>query len=126
MSTISIIGLGGMAGAIAGRALAGGDAVELIGRDSAKAKAVAAALDGATVGAAGATPAGDLVILAVPYGSAAAVVSEYRDALRDKVIIDITNPVNAELTAAAEEVPALPSGDEHQGTLRVRQRGSTP
>jgi 8-hydroxy-5-deazaflavin:NADPH oxidoreductase len=119
MSNISIIGLGGMASTLAGRALAGGNAVELIGRDSAKAKELAAALDGATVGAAGAAPAGDIVILAVPYGRAAAVVSEYGDALRDKVIIDITNPVNAEFTGfvtpegssgAQEIAKAAPAG----------------
>jgi hypothetical protein len=79
MSSISVIGLGNMAGALADRALAGGNAVEIIGRDRAKAKELAAALGGATVGTAGAAPAGDIVILAVPYASAAAVVSEYGD-----------------------------------------------
>lgn len=94
MSSISIIGLGNMAGALAGRALAGGNAVEIIGRDPAKAKELAAALGGATVGTAGAAPAGDIVVLAVPYAGAAAVVSEYGDALHGKVIIDVTNPVS--------------------------------
>jgi predicted dinucleotide-binding enzyme len=94
MSSISVIGVGNMAGALAERALAGGNAVEVIGRDQAKAKELAAALDGATAGPAGATPAGDIVVLAVPYTSAAAVVSEYGDALRGKVIIDLTNPVS--------------------------------
>lgn len=98
MSSISIIGLGNMAGALAGRALAGGNAVEIIGRDSARAKELAAELKGATAGAAGAAPVGDIVILAVPYGSAAAVVGEYGDALRGKVIVDITNPVNSDFT----------------------------
>jgi predicted dinucleotide-binding enzyme len=96
MSSISVIGLGNMAGALAGRALAGGNAVEIIGRDWAKAEELAAALGDATVGAAGVAPAGDIVILAVPYGSAAAVVSEYGDALRGKVIIGITNPVSSD------------------------------
>ena len=94
MSSISIIGLGNMASALAGRALAGGHAVEIIGRDRAKAKELAAALGGATVGTAGAAPAGDIVILAVPYTSTAAVVSEYGDALRGRVIVDITNPIS--------------------------------
>ncbi|MCQ6246935.1 NADPH-dependent F420 reductase [Streptomyces malaysiensis] len=94
MSSISIIGLGNMAGALAVRALAGGNSVEIIGRDPAKAKELASALDGATVGTAGTAPAGDIVILAVPYASAAAVVGEYGDALRGKVVIDITNPVS--------------------------------
>ncbi|MFI5897487.1 NAD(P)-binding domain-containing protein [Actinoplanes sp. NPDC051513] len=98
MGSISIIGLGNMAGALAGRALAGGNAVEIIGRDPAKAKELAAALGSATVGTPGAAPAGDIVILAVPYASAATVVSEYGDALHGKVIIDITNPVNADFT----------------------------
>ncbi|CAJ1503609.1 NADPH-dependent F420 reductase [[Mycobacterium] burgundiense] len=95
MSSISIIGLGNMARALAGRALAGGNAVEIIGRDPAKAKELAAALGGGpTVGTPGIAPAGDIVILAVPYAGAAAVVSEYGDALRGKIIVDITNPVS--------------------------------
>ena len=93
MSDISIVGLGNMASALADRALAGGNAVEIIGRDPAKANELAAALDGATVGAAGTAPAGDIVVLAVPYASAAAVVSKYGDALDGKVIVDITNPI---------------------------------
>jgi predicted dinucleotide-binding enzyme len=93
MSSISVIGLGNMASAQAGRALAGGNAVEIIGRDPAKAKELAAALGGATVGTAGTAPAGDIVVVAVPYASAAAVVSEYGDALHGKVVIDITNPI---------------------------------
>jgi predicted dinucleotide-binding enzyme len=96
MSSISVIGVGGMARALATRALAGGNAVEIIGRDRAKADELAAALGGATVGTPGTAPAGDIVILAVPYVSAAAVVREYGDALRGKVLVDITNPVNAD------------------------------
>jgi predicted dinucleotide-binding enzyme len=116
MSSISIIGLGNMAGAIAARALAAGNAVEIIGRDRAKAGEFAATLGGATVGT---VPAGEIVVLAVPYGSAAAVVSEYGEALRGKVIIDITNPVNADLTGfvtpegssgAQEIAKAAPAG----------------
>ena len=98
MSSISIIGLGNMASTLADRALAGGNAVEIIGRDPAKAKELAAALGGATVGMAGTAPAGDIVILAVPYASAAAVVSEYGDALHGKVIVDITNPITPDFT----------------------------
>jgi 8-hydroxy-5-deazaflavin:NADPH oxidoreductase len=119
MSSISIIGLGNLAGALAGRALAGGNAVEIIGRDLAKAKELAATLDGATVGTAGAAPAGDIVILAVPYASAAAVVSGYGDALQGKVIVDVTNPVTPDLkgfvtpdgsSGAQEIAKAAPAG----------------
>lgn len=119
MSSISIIGLGNMAGALADRALAGGNAVEIIGRDPAKAKELAGALDGATVGTAGAAPAGDIVVLAVPYANAAAVVSEYGDALEGKVIIDITNPASSDFqgfvtpdgsSGAQEIAKAAPAG----------------
>ena len=98
MNSISIIGVGNMASALAGRALAGGNTVEIIGRDPASATALAAAIGGATVAAIGAAPAGDIVVLAVPYASAAAVVSEYGDALHGKVIVDITNPITPDST----------------------------
>lgn len=119
MSSISIVGLGTMASALAARALAGGNAVEIIGRDTAKAKELAAALGDVTVGTAGTAPAGDIVVVAVPYASAAAVVSEYGDALRGKVIIDITNPISPDFkgfvtpdgsSGAQEIAKAAPAG----------------
>ena len=92
MSSISIIGLGSMARAIAGRAVGGGSAVEVIGRDAAKAKDLAAALGGgATAGTFGTTPAGDIVILAVPHAGGVPVVAQYGDALAGKVVVDISN-----------------------------------
>ncbi len=92
MSSISIIGLGSMARAIAGRAVGGGNAVEVIGRDPAKAKELAAALGGgATAGTFGTTPAGDIVILAVPHAGGVPVVAQYGDALAGKVVVDISN-----------------------------------
>src|SRR6202162_4859819 len=105
MSSISIIGTGNMASALAGRALAGGNAVEIIGRDPVKAKELAAALgNGATAGTWGAAPAGEIVILAVLFDSAVPVVSQYGDALAGKIIVDITNPFNPSVTGLA--VPA--------------------
>ena len=99
MSTISIIGSGGMATAISGRIAKAGHTVEVVSRDPAKARALADKLAaGATTGTYGAAPAGDIIILAVPYGSAAAVVTDFGDALDGKVIIDITNPVSPDLT----------------------------
>ena len=105
MSSVSIIGTGNMASALADRALAGGNAVEIIGRDPAKAKELADALgNGATAGTWGAAPAGEIVILAVLFDSAVPVVSQYGDALAGKIIVDITNPFNASVTGLA--VPA--------------------
>ena len=102
MSSISIIGSGNMASAIGALAVKGGNAVEVIGRDAAKAAKLAAELgDGATAGTWGATPRGDIVILAVLADSAAPIVSEYGDALAGKIIVDITNPFNAGGTGLA-------------------------
>src|ERR1035438_5321583 len=90
--SISILGLGTYARAIGTRGVEAGNAVEVIGRDAAKAKDLAAALGGgATAGTFGTAPAGDIVILAVPYASAVPVVAQYGDALAGKVIIDISN-----------------------------------
>jgi predicted dinucleotide-binding enzyme len=88
-----------MATAVAGRMAKAGHTVEVLSRDPAKARALADKLSaGATTGTYAAAPTGDIVILAVPYGSAAAVVADYGDALEGKVIIDITNPVAPDLS----------------------------
>lgn len=118
--TISIIGSGGMAAAIAGRTVKAGHTVEVVSRDRAKAQALADKLGaGATIGTYGAVPAGDIVILAVPYSSAASVVADFGDALDGKVIIDITNPVAPDLSGlvtpsgssgAQETAKGLPAG----------------
>src|SRR5918996_2056798 len=99
MSTISIIGSGTMAAAIGGRPARPGPTDEVVSRAPAKARALADQLAaGATTGTYGAAPAGDIVILAVPYTSAAAVVADFGEALDGKVIIDITNPISPDAT----------------------------
>ena len=117
---ISIIGAGGMAAAIASRTIEAGHTVEVIVRDPSRAQAFAGKLGaGTTTGTYGALPAGDIVILAVPYGSAASVVADFGAALKGKVIIDITNPVAPDLSGlvtpagssgAQETARGLPSG----------------
>ncbi|MGW6513440.1 NADPH-dependent F420 reductase [Streptomyces niveus] len=70
---------------------------------------------------AGDVPAGDIVILAAPYAGAAAVVKEYGDALRGKIIVDITNPVTPDLrgfvvpddSSGAQEIAKAAPGDAH-------------
>jgi predicted dinucleotide-binding enzyme len=119
-TTISIIGAGGMATAIAGRTIKAGHAVEVIVRDRSKAQAFAGKLGaGVSTGTYGAAPKGDLVILAVPYGSAAPVAADFGAALSGKVVIDITNPVAPDLSrlvtpsgsSGAQEIArALPAG----------------
>ena len=61
MSTISIIGSGGMAAAIGGLAVKAGHTVEVTSRDATKALALVEQLGaGATTGTFGAAPAGDI------------------------------------------------------------------
>jgi predicted dinucleotide-binding enzyme len=102
MSSISIIGSGNMAGAIGSLALAGGNTVEVIGRDAAKSTALAKELGvGATAGTFGSAPAGDIVILAVLADGAVPAVQEFGNALAGKIIVDITNPFDATGTGLA-------------------------
>lgn len=120
IKTISVIGAGGMATAIAGRTIKAGHSVEVISRDPAKAQALADKLGtGATTGMYGAAPAGDIVILAVPYSAAAAAVADFGNALVGKVIIDVTNPVSPDLSGlltpsgssgAQETAKVVPAG----------------
>ena len=97
MTTISIIGSGNMATAIGTRAAKHGHTIELMSRNTVKAQALADQIgNGATVGVFGATPAGDIVIVAVLYAGAVEVVAHYGDALAGKILVDITNPFNAD------------------------------
>ena len=100
MSTISIIGTGGMAAAIGGLAAKAGHTVEVMSRDVAKARALAEKVGArATTGTFGAAPAGDIVILAVPYSAVLDVVKQYGEELAGKVLVDITNPVASDHTS---------------------------
>ena len=99
MSTVSIIGAGGMAAAISGLAAKAGHTVEVMSRNSAKARALAGQLGaGATTGTFGAAPAGDIVILAIPYSAVLDVVKQYGEELAGKLLVDITNPVDSGFT----------------------------
>jgi 8-hydroxy-5-deazaflavin:NADPH oxidoreductase len=98
MNTISIIGSGGMAAAIGGLAAKAGHTVEVMSRDAVKARALAEQIgNGATTGTFGAAPAGDIVILAVPYAAVLDVVKQYGKELAGKLLVDITNPVAPDL-----------------------------
>jgi predicted dinucleotide-binding enzyme len=120
MSGITLIGTGNMARTIGALAVAGGNTVEVMGRDRSKADVLAEALGGgATAGEWGAVPAGDIVITALLYDAVVPVVAEYADALAGKVVVDISNPFNAafdglahgEQTSIAQEVAKVaPAG----------------
>lgn len=105
-SIISIIGTGNMARAIGALAVAGGNTVEIIGRDQSKAADLAKDLgDSATTGEFGAVPTGDIVIVALLYAGVVPVVAQYGDALAGKIIVDISNPFNS-----AADGLAIPDG----------------
>jgi 8-hydroxy-5-deazaflavin:NADPH oxidoreductase len=101
MTHVSIIGAGSMGQAIAGIATKGGNTVELFNQ---------ADVDKAATG--------DIVVLAVPYPAVADVIATRGDQLVDKIVVDITNPLNfetfdslvvpADSSATAEIAAALP------------------
>ncbi|SKC50401.1 NADPH-dependent F420 reductase [Krasilnikoviella flava] len=115
MATISIIGTGNMGSAIAGLALAGGNDVQVVARDAAKAAAVDAAV---TATAFGEPITGDVVVLALPYPALEDVVATYGDQLAGRTVVDLTNPLDfstfdslvvpADSSAAAELAAKLP------------------
>jgi 8-hydroxy-5-deazaflavin:NADPH oxidoreductase len=125
MTTISIIGSGNMATAIGTRAATHGHTVEFMSRNTPKAQALADQIGhGATVGTFGARPAGDIVIVAVLYQSAVEVVAHYGDALSGKILVDITNPFNADasglVTTAGNSVSQQIAAAAPEGTHVVK------
>ncbi|MFD3705248.1 NADPH-dependent F420 reductase [Nocardia sp. NPDC058658] len=120
MSSITIIGTGNMARTIGTLAVAGGNTVEIMGRDQSKAEHLAKALSGdTTAGKWRAVPAGDIVITALLHDGVVPVVAEYGAALAGKVIVDISNPFNAtfdglahrEETSIAQKVTEVAPAD---------------
>ena len=115
---VSIIGTGNMARGIASRALAGGHAVTLLGREPGKAEALAGDLTGDVRAGTVGDPLGDVVVLAIPYDAVDDVLDTYRGQLDGKVVVDITNPVDfatftplaVEAGSAAAEIAEKASG----------------
>jgi len=122
MTTISIIGSGNMAATIGTRAAKRGHTVEFMSRDATKAQALADQIgNGATAGTFGARPTGDIVIVAVLYAGAVDVVRHYGDALAGKILVDITNPFNADVSgltttvgnSISQQIAAIAPKDTH-------------
>ena len=94
---VTIIGTGNMARGIGKRLVAGGHDVTVLGKDATNAEAVIADLGAngsASAGRSGDEIADDIIVLAVYFPDAKAVVEQYADDLAGKVVVDITNPVN--------------------------------
>lgn len=114
--SIAVIGTGNMGAGLARLLASKGHDVVIGARDPAKAAALAAEI-GQNVqggGIAAAFRLADTVILALPFGSAADIFKAAGD-VAGKVIIDISNPLNADFqslsightTSAAEQIQAL-------------------
>ena len=78
MANITIFGQGNMGQAIASVFTSGGHQVDFVGKE----------------GLAG--PAGDVVVLAVPYAAVPSIIEANKEALTGKILVDISNPVNFE------------------------------
>lgn len=117
MTSISIIGSGKMSSAIAEVAARAGADIQIIRRSTSSSSGDRA---DATYGALGDDLTGDLVVLAVPYNAYPSILEHYRDRLRDKVVIDIANPIDfstydelkspPDSSTAAELALQLPQG----------------
>lgn len=93
---ISILGgTGDLGSGLAKRWLAAGYSVVIGSRSADKAHAFAAELGKGAQGAdnAGAARAGDIVVLAVPFGSHEATLLEVRDAVQGKIVVDAAVPL---------------------------------
>lgn len=100
MTKVTVFGAGKMGSAIGAVLEAGG-----------------AEVDHLTSSSTDAVVAGDLVVLAVPYGALGDIVARYADQFAGKVVVDVTNPINwqdfsfavpADSSAAAELAAAIP------------------
>jgi predicted dinucleotide-binding enzyme len=108
---IAIIGTGNVGSALGGSLVRAGHTVTFAARDAAKAAAVAKTAGATTAATAlAAAAAADVVVLAVPYGSAAAVAAEIAPAVAGKVVVDATNPLKADYSGLATD--GGPSGAE--------------
>ena len=69
--------------------------------------------DSRVYGFEGAITAGEVVVIAVPYGDVVPLVTKHADLLRDKIVIDITNPFAAQPTdgSAGAELTAKAIGE---------------
>jgi 8-hydroxy-5-deazaflavin:NADPH oxidoreductase len=114
---VTIVGAGNMGRGIGTRFVAGGHEVEIVDRDPSEAGALAEELGvSATAVDAGDPFGGEVVVLAVYYPGIKDAVQQYADQIAGKVVVDITNPVEAETwdrlatapgTSSAEELAAL-------------------
>ncbi len=108
---IAIIGVGNVGSAIAQAAInAGHEVILYAARPEATRQAAEKTGARAAASASEAAQRAELVVLAVPYGALSSVLSDLGTSIDGKVVVDVTNPLNAAFTgldttsSAAEEV----------------------
>jgi 8-hydroxy-5-deazaflavin:NADPH oxidoreductase len=118
---VTIIGAGNMGRAIATRAVAGGNDVEVLDRNLEDANALAQELGESAVALSQEAPfGGEIAVIALYYPSTLEAVQQYRDRLAGKVVVEISNPVDTQTwdrlatpgdrSAAEEAAELLPQG----------------
>ena len=105
---VTIIGSGNMGRGIGTRAVAGGHSVTFVDSDPETAEKAAtdvkaSAKNGAKISTAslGNAEIGDVVVLAVWYGTNIEIAKQLGDKLAGKVVVDIANPLNASFDGLA-------------------------
>jgi predicted dinucleotide-binding enzyme len=115
MTTVSILGSGLMARAIATRVLAGGGSVQVVGEGAGDADRLAGELgqaDRVAAGTVGDDLTGEVVVLAVPYAATVPLVKQYGERLAGRVVVDITNPINQATYADVLTPPGISAAEE--------------
>ena len=123
--TIAIIGASGNMGSAIARSLAGGNyRLLLYATDKEKTAAVLQSIHTANPGAEAeslecstqASWEADIIILAVPYAAEKEVAEKIREVANQKIVISISNPLNASYTGLVTD-PGTSAGEELQQLL---------
>jgi NADPH-dependent F420 reductase len=120
LMNVTIIGTGRMSRAISTRLLEADHHVSYVGHTPEKAEEIVKDMKqtvrggGNTAVEKGKTFSGEVVILAIPYSAVKEVSEKYHDQLAERIVVDITNPVNYKTmqpatngTSGAENIASL-------------------
>ncbi len=111
---VTIVGAGNMGRGIGSRIVAGGNEVELVDRNEEDSQKLATELG--KLATTSKTVTGEVVVFALPYGEVPKAITEHKEAIAGRIVIDIANPVDwstmetvvtPEGTSAAEETAQL-------------------
>ena len=110
---VTIIGAGNMGRAIGTRLVAGSHEVEILDRDPAEAQALVDELGGsATALDPGASFGGEVVVFALYYPGIKDAVREHADQLAGKVVVETSNPVDADSGDRLATPPGMSATEE--------------